>query len=163
MTAHTFAQILPYSSYPPKFEAGELYSIDFEYTLTGAVVSGDTYTTPANALPNSGFRIVETELIMVPLDTNATPTATISVGDSGSSTRFINAAQAGSATATQVTRKINQAQGLTNGVVSSGSGYLYGNGANPQLIVTLGGTVATAQTAGTIRFRVSFYCTSEYQ
>jgi hypothetical protein len=161
-TAYAFSQILPYSSYPPKFEPGELYSIDFEYTLGGAVVTGDTYTTPANALPNSGFRIVDTQLIMPPLDTNATPTATISVGDSGSATRFINAAQAGSATATQVSRWINQAQGLTSGVVSSGSGYLYGNGANPQIIVTVGGVVATAQTTGTIRLRVSFYCTSEY-
>lgn len=159
-TAYAFSQILPYSSYPARFEPGELYSIDFEYTLGGAVVTGDSYTTPSGALPG-GIRIIDTQLIMPPLDTNATPTATISVGDSGSGTRFINAAQAGSATATQVSRWINQAQGLTSGVVSSGSGYLYAVGTTPQIIALVGGVVATAQTTGTIRLRVSFYCTSE--
>ncbi len=160
-TAYAFSQILPNSSNPPKYAPGQLYSIDFEYTLAGAVVTGDTYTTPALALPDNGIRIVDTQLIMPALDTNATPTATISVGDSGSATRFINAAQAGSATATQVSRFINQAQGLTSGVVSSGSGYLYASGTSPRVIVTVGGTVATAQTAGAIRLRVSFYCTGE--
>lgn len=159
-TAYAFSQILPNSAYPPRWEPGQQYSIDFEYTLAGAVVTGDTYTTPANALPSNGFNIVDTQLIMPPLDTNATPTATISVGDSGSATRFINAAQAGSATATQVTRFINQAQGLTSGVVSSGSGYLYATGANPRIIVTVGGTVATAQTTGTIRLRVTYVCSN---
>jgi hypothetical protein len=160
-TAYAFSQVLPASSFPPKFFPGEQYSIDFEYSLLGAVVTGDTYTTPANAFPTNGFRIIDTQLIMVPLDTNATPTATISVGDSGSATRFINGAQAGNATATQVTRWINQAQGLTAGVVSSGVGYLYGTGTNPRLIVTVGGTVATAQTTGVIRLRVTFFCTDE--
>jgi hypothetical protein len=159
MAAYNFSQILPYSSYPAKFDAGQLYSIDFEYTLAGAVVSGDTYTTPANALPTNGIRIVDTQLVSVALDTNASPTATISVGDSGSATRFINAAAAGGTA--QVVRFINQAQGLTNGVVSSGSGYLYASGTAPQIVVTVGGTVATAQTTGTIRLRVSFYCTGE--
>lgn len=157
-TAYNFSTIQPYNIMLPPYAAGMLYSVDFEYSLGGAVVTGDTYTTPADALPDNGITIVDTQLIMVPLDTNATPTATISVGDSGSATRFINAAQAGSATATQVTRFINQAQGLTSGVVSSGSGYIYTAGTSPRLIVTVGGVVATAQTTGVIRFRVSYYC-----
>lgn len=161
-TAFNFAQIIPYSSYPPKYEAGQLYSIDFEYSLLGAVVTGDTYTTPAGALPNEGIRIVDTLLIMPPLDTNATPTATISVGDAGSATRFINVAVAGSALAADQKKVyINQAQGLTAGVVTSGSGYLYAKGTAPQIVGTVGGVVATAQTTGTIRMRVSFYCTGE--
>ncbi len=160
-TAYAFSQILPYSVHPPKYEPGQLYSIDFEYTLAGAVVTADSYTTPSGALPSNGIRIVDTQLIMPALDTNATPTATISVGDSGSATRFINAAQAGSATATQLARFINQAQGLTSGVVSSGSGYLYAQGTDPRIIVAVGGVVATAQTTGTIRLRVSFYCSGE--
>jgi hypothetical protein len=161
-TAYTFAQILPYSSYPAKYEPGLLYSIDFEYTLAGSVVTGDNYSTPSGGLPTNGIRIVDTALIFTPLDTNATPTATISVGDSGSATRFINAANAGSATSNaQLHLFINQAQGLTAGVVSSGSGYLYGSNTTPVLKVTVGGTVATAQTTGVIRLRVSFYCSGE--
>ncbi len=161
-TAYTFAQILPYSSYPAKWEPGELYSIDFEYTVAATVVTGDNYSTPAGGLPSNGIRIVDTALIFTPLDTNASPTATISVGDSGSATRFINAANAGSGTSNaQLHLYINQAQGLTNGVVTSGSGYLYGSNTTPVLKVTVGGTVATAQTAGVIRLRVSFYCSGE--
>lgn len=160
-TAYNFSQVLPYSAFPPEWFPGSEFTIDFEYSLGGAVVTGDTYTTPAGAFPVNGFRIVDTDFISVPLDTNATPTATISVGDSGSATRFINAAQAGNATATQIRRSINQAQGLTNGVVSSGTGYLYSTGNSAQLICTVGGTVATAQTTGVIRLRVTYKCSSE--
>lgn len=160
-TAYAFSQILPYSSHPPKYEPGSLYSIDFEYTLAGAVVTADSYTTPASALPSNGIRIVDTQLIMPALDTNATPTATISVGDSGSATRFVNAALAGSTQSTQMTVWINRAQGLTSGVVSTGSGYLYAQGTDPRIVVTVGGTVATAQSSGVVRLRVSFYCTGE--
>jgi hypothetical protein len=161
MTAYNFSQILPYSSAPAKYEAGMRYSIDFEYTLGGAVVSGDTWTTPANALPTNGIRIVDSELHMRPLDTNASPTATVSLGDSGSATRFINAANAGLPVGGQVNLYINQAQALTSGVVSTGSGYLYAAGTTPQLVMTLGGTVATAASSGVIRLRVIFYCTGE--
>jgi hypothetical protein len=162
MTAYNFSQIVPYTSAPPKYEAGMRYSIDFEYTLAGAVVSGDTWTTPANALPNNGIRIIDTSLHMSRLDTNAAPTATLSVGDSGSATRFISGANAGSAISNvQLNLNINQAQTLSSGVVSAGSGYLYAAGTSPQIVMTLGGTVATAASTGVIRLRVIFYCTGE--
>jgi hypothetical protein len=161
-TAFNFAQIIPYSQGPAKYEAGHLYEIDFEYTLAGAVVTGDTYTTPAGALPDGGIRIVDTQLVFPPLDTNATPTATISMGDAGLATRFINAALAGTSIATEQKKVfINQAQGLTAGVVTSGSGYLYPKGTAPVLVGTVGGVVATAQTVGTIRLKVIYYCTGE--
>jgi len=157
-TAYNMSSVQPYNILQPPYAPGQLYSIDFEYTLLGAAVTGDTYTTPTLSMPDNGITIVDTQLIMVPLDTNATPTATISVGDSGSATRFVNAAQAGDAYATQVTRTINQAQGFTAGVVTSGTGYIYTAGTDIRFIVTLGGTVATAASTGVIRLRVSFYC-----
>lgn len=162
-TAYNFAQILPYSVHPPKYNPGELYIIDFEYTIGATIVTGDTYTTPANALPGNGIRIIDTMLIFSPQDTNATPTSTISVGDSGSATRFINAANGGSATSNaQLHLFINQNQALTSGVVSAGSGYLYGaSAAAPQIVVTVGGTLATAASTGYVRLRVKFYCTGE--
>lgn len=161
MTAYNFSEVQPYSILQPPYAPGQLYSIDFEYSLLGGVVTADTWTTPSGGMPDNGITIVDTQLIMVPLDTNATPTATISVGDSGSATRFISAAQAGDAYATQVTRTINQVQGFTSGVVTSGTGYIYTAGSDPRFIVTLGGTVATAATSGVIRLRVSFYCSGE--
>lgn len=160
-TAYDFSQLVPYSSYPAKYEPGMLYCVDFEYTLAGAVVTGDTYTTPSGALPSNGIRVVDTMLVMPALDTNATPTATISSGDSGSATRFINAALAGDTQATQMQVFINKAQTTTAGIVTGGSGYLYAQGTTPRIIITVGGTVATAQTAGVVRLRVSFYCTGE--
>lgn len=163
-TAYNMVQILPYSVHPPKYNPGEMYAIDFEYTIAGTIVTGDTYTTPANALPANGIRIVDTQLVISAQDTNATPTSTISVGDSGSATRFVNAANGGNATSNvQLHIWINQNQVLTSGVVSAGSGYLYGasNATAPQIIVTVGGTIATAATTGFVRLRVTFYCTGE--
>jgi hypothetical protein len=164
-TAYAFSSLVPDSSFPARTSVGMLYTIEFQYTLAGAVVTGDTFTTPANALPANGIRIAEVEVITPVLDTNATPTGTFSVGDANLATRFISAAPMGVTGITSATYQIRQviniAQGLTAGVVSTGTNYLYGSGTAPRLVVTLAGTVATAQTAGTIRMRVSFYCVDE--
>lgn len=165
MTAYAFTQLVPDSSMPARTSPGMLYTTEFQYTLAGAVVSGDTFTTPANALPFNGIRIAEIEVISPELDTNATPTATFDVGDATDADRFIAAAPAGANGVTtsgyQMHTCINIAQGLTAGVVSTGTNYLYGSGTSPRIVLTLGGTVATAQSAGTIRLKVSFYCTDE--
>ena len=99
------------------------------------------------------------------LDTNVTPTGTLAVGDSGSATRFISGAPMGitgiTSTTYQVYNTINVAQGFTSNVVTSGNYYCYGAGTTPQLIVTVGGTIATAAAAGLVRLRVTFYCTAE--
>jgi hypothetical protein len=165
MTAYVLSQIVPDSSFPARTSPGMLYTSEFQYTLAGAVVTGDTFTTPANALPSNGIRIAEIEVISPELDTDATPTATFDVGDATDADRFIAAAPAGlngvTTSGAQMSTKINIAQGLTSGVVSTGSNYLYGSGTAPRIVMTLGGVVATAQTAGTIRLKVSFYCTDE--
>lgn len=164
-TAYSMSSLVPDSSYPPKWSPGSVQSVEFQYTLAGAVVTGDSYTTPANALPSNGFRILEVEVLSPELDTNATPTATFVVGDTSDDNRFIDAAPAGVNGITtsnyQMSTKINIAQGLTSGVVSTGSNYLYASGTSPQLKMTVGGTVATAQTAGTIRLRVTYQCVEE--
>jgi len=164
-TAYAFSSLVPDSSFPPKWSTGMDQRIEFQYTLAGAVVTGDTFTTPANALPNNGFRVLEIEVISPELDTDATPTGTFSVGDSGVAARFINAAPMGingvTTSGEQMRTAINIAQGLTSGVVSTGSNYLYASGTSPRLVMTLAGTVATAQTAGTIRLIVTFRCTEE--
>jgi len=165
MTAYAFSSLTPDSSFPARTSPGMLYTTEFQYTLAGAVVSADTFTTPANALPANGMRIAEVEVIMPELDTNATPTGTFIVGDATDDNRFIDAAPMGVAGVTtagyQMRTCINIAQGLTSGVVSTGSNYLYGSGTSPRLVMTLGGTIATAATTGTIRLKVSFYCTDE--
>lgn len=165
MTAYNYSQIVPFNGQNPVFEVGNDYSIDFEYVLTGALSSGDTITTPAGALPSDGIRILEVEVIAPETDTNATPTGTFDVGDSGDADRFIDGIPMGVAGVTtagyQMRQGINIAQGTTNGVVSSGVGYLYGQGTTPQLITTVASAVATGATTGVIRKRVFFRCTSE--
>lgn len=163
-TNYTFLGMVPDKSYPARWSPGQLYTVEFELTLAATVVTGDTYTTPVGGLPSNGIRISEVSFNSVALDTNTTPTATLSVGDAGLSTRFINAALAGNGSAlsgNRFTTTINQAQVLTAGVVSAGYGYLYSDGTAPILVCTVGGTLATAQTAGLIRLRVSYYCVEE--
>lgn len=161
-TAYSMSSLVPDSSYPAKWSPGMIQMVEFQYTLAGAVITGDSYTTPADALPDNGIRILEVEILSPELDTNATPTATFVVGDSDDDNRFISAAPAGvngiTTTNYQMSTKINIAQGLTSGVVSTGSNYLYASGTAPRLKMTVGGTVATAQTAGTIRMKVTYQC-----
>lgn len=166
MTAYAFSQILPDSTLPPKYSAGMLYAIDFEYTQTIAFVAADTITTPADAMPDNGIRIVDAQWVQTKeTDAHATPTGTWDIGDSGDADRFIAAVPMGingvTTTGTQLVNWINRPQGLTAGVVSTGSGYLYAAGTSPRFIATVGGTVATGSTDATVRLRVWFYCTGE--
>lgn len=165
MADYNFSGIIPYTSQPARYDSGNLYAIDFEYTLTGVLAAADTITTPANALPDGGIRIVDVEVSHPELDTNVTPTATYNVGDSDSVDRFIQTAVMGvdgiTTTNYLVYNRINRAQGTTNGVVSSGSGYLYAQDTSPQLILTIASAFATAAPTGVIRMRVWFYCTGE--
>lgn len=167
MTAYNFNQLLPDSSLPPAYLPGMRYSIDFEFTLSGtALVVNDTITTPAGALPSNGIRIIDTQLIQTKeLDTNTTPTGALSVGDSTLSNRFISSVPMGlngvTTAGTQLTNWINIPQGVTNGVVTSGYGYLYPAGTSPRLIVSVSNAVATGSTTGTIRLRCWFNCSGE--
>ncbi len=165
MTAYTYSQILPNSSHPPKYASGQFYSIDFEYALTGALAENDTISTPANAMPDDGIRIVEVELIYPELDTHATPTGTFDVGDGTDADRFVDAAPMGVAGVTtagfQLRQGINIAQGLTSGVVTSGANYLYASGTSPVFVTTVTAAVATGATTGLLRLRVTFDCTGE--
>lgn len=167
MADYNFSQILPYSSYPPKWDAGQLYCIDFEYDVSdgSALANTDTITTPSGALPDEGIRIVDVELSHPELDSNATPTGTYDVGDSDDVNRFLDGAVMGVngiTTAGYLVRNcINVEQTLTSGVVSAGSGYLYAQGTDPQLILTVASAVATGVASGIIRMRVWFYCTGE--
>ncbi len=167
MTAYNFAQILPYSSYQPTWASGQLYCIDFEYDVSdgSALAAADTITTPSGALPDEGIRIVDVEISHPELDSNATPTGTYDIGDSGAAARFLDGAVMGVAGVTTagylVFNRINVEQALTAGVVSAGSGYLYAQGTDPQLILTVASAVATGVASGIIRMRVWFYCTGE--
>lgn len=165
MTAYNFSQLIPNTFNGPYFEPGELYEIDFEYSLETGLASGDTITTPSGALPDNGIRILDILVSHPELDTNATPTGTYDVGDSTDQNRFLSAVVLGVNGVTTsgflINNCINVPQGTTNGVVSTGSGYLYAAGTSPQLILTVISAVATAASSGLIRLKVRYVCSGE--
>ena len=166
MTAYNFTLIEPYTQNAnvngsgAKFLTGTVQVQEFEYAFSSVgLANGDTITTPLNALPINGCVILETEVISSQLDTNATPTGTFDLGDAGLITRFIDAAYMGTGNAFgQVKVNINKAQTLTANVVTSGAGFLYPDGSNPQLVLTVISAVATAATTGYIRLKVFYNC-----
>ncbi len=161
MTAYNFSLLNPDAMNAPRYEPGKLYFVEFDYvTGTTTFANTDTITTPAGALPNNGITIADVEVISNALDTNATPTATYSVGDANLSNRFISSANAGNAiSGAQVKNYINIAQVLTAGVVTSGPNYIYVQGSAPQLVLTFTNNFATANTSPIIRMKVWYWCT----
>lgn len=164
MTAYNFTSLVPDAINSPRWEAGKLYFVEFDYSNANVTFgSGDTITTPAGALPNNGISIADVEVISNALDTNATPTATFNVGDSGSAARFISSANAGSSVSgAQVKTYINIAQTLSSGNVATGPNYVYAQGTSPQLILAFNAAFATANTAPIIRMKVWYWCTGVY-
>jgi len=165
MADYTYTLISPNDAYPPKYAAGMEYSIDFEFELSGALANADTISTPAGALPNEGIRIIDTLLVYPELDTNATPTGTFDNGDADNAARFVDGAPMGVAGVTtagfQLRQGINIAQGKTDGVVTTGAGYLYPAGTDPVLVTTVTAAVATGAASGTVRQRVIYSCSGE--
>jgi hypothetical protein len=167
MTAYNFTLIEPYTQNAnvngsgAKFLTGTVQVQEFEYAfITTGLVNGDTITTPLNGLPVNGCVILETEVIASQLDTNATPTGTFNLGDAALATRFINSAFMGTGNAFgQLKVNINKAQTLAaNNVVTAGAGFLYPDGSNPQLVLTVNAALATTATTGYIRLKVFYNC-----
>lgn len=162
MTAYNFTSIQPLDAYPAKTEEGFVYEMHAYYNLGGvALVNGDTITTPAGFIPNTGVVILETEVIHPELDTNAAPTGTYILGDAADDNRYIVTAPMGLVGVTnagvQMCNKINQVQTVTNGVVVAGEGYKV-TADDYQLVLTVNGALATAATTGYIRLVVRYLC-----
>jgi hypothetical protein len=166
MTAYNFSALIPNTANGPYFEPGQYYEVNFQYSLGTGLASGDTITTPSLGLPSNGIRIVDIIVTHPELDTNATPTGTYDIGDSDDQNRFQSASLLGVNGVTTagftMTNPINIAQGTTNGVVTTGRGYLYAAGTDPRLILTVISAVATAATSGVINMKVCYTCSGEY-
>lgn len=181
MTVYNFNAIEPYTYELAKFSYGHTYIQEFEFAFPSGFAgfaNGDTVVTPLsqvvtvngqpvniyNGLPTNGIVILETEVVTSKIDSNASPTGTFNLGDTnasgvgytGSATRFINGGLLGGAN--QIITDINQAQTLTNNVVTAGSGYFYPDGSTPQLVLTISAALATAATTGYIRLKVTYNC-----
>lgn len=135
MTAYTGTTIVS----PANGGLGDEHGAVGKYTIGTGVVSGDTFTF-TGLLGRGEKEIVDFEIFGVEFDTHASPTATIIVGTENDDNGFLTSIVAGSANA-QLHYKGN---GALIGTVTS----------DENLIITLGGTVATAQTAGDVFVKV---------
>jgi hypothetical protein len=109
------------------------------YTIGTAVVTADTFSFPV-LLGVGEKEIIDFEIWGVEFDTNAAPTATIIVGTESDPNGLLESIVAGGAGAQ---------------LFYKGNGDLIGTVTSDQnVIITLGGTVATAQTAGKVFVKV---------
>lgn len=158
MTAYNFTLITT----RPHWSAGDLQAITAYYDLGGtALVNGDTITA-TGMIPGDGVKIYDIYCSHTELDTNATPTGTYNVGDSTSAARFISSAPMGANGVTtsgfQITNRSNFAPTSSNGVVTTGLGYIYTGTTATDLVLTVNAAVATGATAGVIFLVVLYRC-----
>ena len=134
-----------------KWSAGLIEETQGYYTVGAAVAVGDTITF-TNIIPAGGVQIISTRIQIPKLDTNATPTATLLLGDATDDNRFIDAVSAGWDDETSyVTYDSNVTPSATVGV-----GYIYT--AATSLVLKVGGTMATAASTGHIALWVRYRC-----
>ena len=139
MTAYT--QTTPLN--PARWEPGLMTSVTSVYALTGAVVTADTFTF-SGMFPGNSFQPIDVEVWGAELDTNASPTATIIVGNSDDDNGYVTSKTAG---------------GAAQQFYVKGDGDLLGDTlTNTSVVVTLGGTVGTAASSGNIFVKTTYIC-----
>lgn len=131
----------------PKWHAGKTFTAIGKYTWPDAVVTADTVTW-ADLFPAGGVTVLNTALTSVELDTDATPTATAVLGDGTDTDGFIKSFIPGVNTTGNT--QIN----------ANGNGALIGTELDvaTDVVLTIGGTVATAATSGDTFVYVTYYC-----
>lgn len=129
-----------------RWQAGEEFSFLGYYTLGGAIASGDTITW-SDILPplNNPVQLLDFEIYGKELDTDASPTGTLIVGDGTDTDAYLTSKTAGDA----------------NGQMQfSGDGASMGQKitTSRDIVATVGGTVATAASSGTVWVKGRYYC-----
>lgn len=144
------------------WSAGSVFVARAYYDLNGTGLAQNDTITATNIIPPDGVEIYEVWVSHPELDTNATPTGTYNVGDSGSAARFISSAPMAvngvTTTGAQVRNGINIATTTSSGVIATGAGYRYTGTSASTLILTVNAAVATAATAGVVHLMVLYRC-----
>jgi len=131
-----------------RWQAGYIQSAFAKVTIGSAVETGDTWTF-TNMLPSEDVEVLSGTLFGVTFDTNATPTATVIIGDGTDVDGFLVSKTSGATKTENVDTETFHLDGLLVG------------GAKPASrspVVTLGGTVATAASSGDFFLQMSYYC-----
>ena len=132
----------------PRWQAGLEYTAVGTYTIGAILAAADTITF-ANMLPK-GAQILGVDFISNELDTNATPTGTVTVGTAVSAAAYISSVSVGLAAAgnTQVKVSSNVVAGLGGDAVQ----------ADTSIVVTFPAAFATGAATGVIVVTVRYYC-----
>ncbi len=130
----------------PRWEPGHLQTSIGYFTRTGVMAQNDTITF-ANLIPANGVEIHNVSFSSNGLDTNATPTATVTITDT-EAVSYITTASVGGAAAAQVGASINTVS--TIGTIKT---------AASNIVATFPAAFATAGSgANYFIVRVSYYC-----
>jgi hypothetical protein len=130
-----------------RWQSGMEYTAVGKYTLVGAIVSADTITF-TSLLPANDTIIQDFVVYGQEFDTNASPTATLIVGDGTDTDAYLASKTAGDAN--------GQMQFFGDGAAIGTSDQVGRN-----VVLTVGGTVATAASSGTVWVKVRYYCSGE--
>lgn len=162
MAAYSFTLVDTISPWNPGCQYTVRAYFDVSTTSGGSGLAQNDTITATGIIPGNGVRIVDVLVAHPELDTNATPTGTFSVGDSGTAARFISGGLMGvngiTTSGFQMRTGINIITTKTNGVVVSGAGYIYTGTSTANLIVTVATAVATAATSGILHLLVTYEC-----
>ncbi len=166
MTAYNFTNLQQVSPYIP----GEVMTVGAYFTLGGVLANGDTITA-ANIIPPSGIQALEVVVVMSQLDTNATPVATFSLGDSlldgNAAARYVLAGVMGTNQPNvNVIQYSNVTPTITSGAYVKGVGYFYADDENTSgtnngylnLVMTITHAFGTASASGNIFVYFTYRC-----
>lgn len=127
-------------------ELGQQYTCVGTYTLSGALVAADTITW-TNILPKGKFKIVTGRYYSPELDTHASPTGTIIIGDGTDTDAYLTTTNVGLPAQAP-------ANGLPLSIGMDGAsiGTTFGSTTSLRnVVLTVVGVMATSVTSGTIR------------
>ena len=139
-----------------KWQSGLEFTSYGYYSIGAAVAQNDTITF-TDIIPAGGVEIIDVELLLPALDTNATPTATVILGDSNDDNRFIDSVYAGwNNTKISHLKFGPNVASTSSGAIATGSGYRYT--AKASLILKINAAVATAASSGFVGLAVRYRC-----
>lgn len=130
----------------PRYEDGNEFTSVGAYAYSVALASADTIT--FIGLIPAGAQVLEVTFTSNEIDTNASPSGTVNVGDGTTPAAFIAGGSVGLSASGE-----NQVTLMGNGV-NIGATYKV----DTNVVVTVASTVATGATSGTILVKVRYYC-----
>lgn len=145
MTAENLAMTVVGPTEAP-WSLGKQYTRRAYFTVGSAVETGDSWTA-SNFLPSQDVQIISGMVFGADLDTNASPQATVIVGDGTDTDGYLSSKTAGG--------------GEQNNVLPFDGALISTYGTPPasrNLTLTLGGTVATAASSGTVWVEATYLC-----